>query len=467
MAGDRRKLTLLIGALWVAEVTGSFETAMILAALKRLIQDFGNPAMVGWLITGYLIVGAAIAAIVGRLGDLFGRRQTLIVVLAIGAVGSLISALSTNFPVLLAGRLMQGVTGAILPLCIGLVHENLGKDRAPMAIGLMISGASIGTAAGLVVGGMIVDHFSWHGIFFASAGLCVAAALAMLAFVPQSLRRLSGLPVDWFSGLAFAPGVAFVLVYFSTGKDWGWANGWSLAALVAGLMLIAWWVRQSLASPNPLIAIRSFTNRTIAVGGAVTALVSMSTLQITVFFSLLLQAPNWTVAGLGLSATLAGVAKLPSNLSSTFAGPLGGWLAGRGGGRIALVVGGLITTTGWLMWFVFDVDSFAVVVAQLIVISFGATMLFSVAPTIIAQASPPERISEISGVLTVIRQLFLGIGAQMVTTLLAVDVVRRDHETYPSPFAYDLTVTVIIGLCVAAILVAFALPRTIQPQEPS
>ncbi|HEV7341699.1 MAG TPA: MFS transporter [Sphingopyxis sp.] len=461
----KRNLPLLIAALWVAEVTGSFETAMILAALKKLIEDFGNPAMVGWLITGYLIVGAAIAAVVGRLGDLFGRRRVLIVVLAIGAIGSLISALSTNFPVLLAGRLMQGVTGAILPLCIGLVHENMPKDRAPMAIGLMISGASIGTAAGLVVGGMIVDQFSWHGIFFTSAGLCVTAALATLAFVPVSIRRPSIQAVDWMSGLAFAPGVALVLVYFSMGKSWGWGNPMSLGALALGVALVAWWVRRSLASANPLIAIRSFADRTIAVGGAVTALVSMSTLQITVFFSLLLQAPAWTVAGLGLTATMAGLAKLPSNLSSTFAGPLGGWLAGRGGGRIALVVGGLITTAGWLLWFVLEIDSFALAVAQLIVISFGATMLFSVAPTVIAQASPPERISEISGMLTVIRQLFLGIGAQMVTTLLAVDVVRRGDEIYPSPFAYDLTVTVIVGICLVAILVAFALPRQFSPQE--
>ena len=461
----KRNLPLLIAALWVAEVTGSFETAMILAALKKLIEDFGNPAMVGWLITGYLIVGAAIAAVVGRLGDLFGRRRVLIVVLAIGAIGSLISALSTNFPVLLVGRLMQGVTGAILPLCIGLVHENMPKDRAPMAIGLMISGASIGTAAGLVVGGMIVDQFSWHGIFFTSAGLCVTAALATLAFVPVSIRRPSIQAVDWMSGLAFAPGVALVLVYFSMGKSWGWGNPMSLGALALGVALVAWWVRRSLASANPLIAIRSFADRTIAVGGAVTALVSMSTLQITVFFSLLLQAPAWTVAGLGLTATMAGLAKLPSNLSSTFAGPLGGWLAGRGGGRIALVVGGLITTAGWLLWFVLEIDSFALAVAQLIVISFGATMLFSVAPTVIAQASPPERISEISGMLTVIRQLFLGIGAQMVTTLLAVDVVRRGDEIYPSPFAYDLTVTVIVGICLVAILVAFALPRQFSPQE--
>lgn len=460
----RSKLTLLIGALWIAELTGSFETAMILAALKKLIEEFGDPALVGWLITGYLIVGAAIAAVVGRLGDMYGRRQTLVTVLAIGAIGSLISALSENFGVLLAGRLMQGVTGAILPLSIGLVHENLGKDRAPMAIGLMISGASIGTAAGLIVGGMIVDQFNWHGIFFASALLCSVSAVSIICFVPKSVRQLAGPAVDWISGLAFAPGVALVLIYFSTGKDWGWTSSWSLGTLALGLALIAWWLYRSLSSANPLIAVRSFGNRTIAIGGAVTALVSMSTLQISVFFSLLLQAPKWTVAGLGLTATMAGLAKLPSNISSVFAGPLGGWLAGRGGGRNALVIGGLITTTGWVLALL-DTSSFTIVVAELIVISFGATMLFSVAPTIIAHASPPGRISEISGMLTVIRQLFLGIGAQMVTTLLAVDVVNKGTETYPSPYAYQLTIIAIIALCVLAILVAFALPRTLQTKD--
>ncbi|ALH80367.1 MFS transporter [Sphingopyxis macrogoltabida] len=463
----RRNLPLIIGALWIAEVTGSFETAMILAALKKLIEDFGNPAMVGWLITGYLIVGAAIAAIVGRLGDLFGRRQVLVVVLIIGAVGSLISALSTNFPVLLAGRLMQGVTGAILPLCIGLVHENAGKERAPMAIGLMISGASIGTAAGLVVGGMIVDNFSWHGVFFASAGLCAVSAVAIGGLLPRSPRHPASEPVDWLSGLAFAPGVALVLVYFTMGKDWGWASPLPLATLAIGVLLTLWWWRASLASPNPLIAVRSFSDRTIAIGSAVTALVAMSALQITVFFSLMMQAPVWTLAGLGFTATLAGIAKLPSNLSSVFAGPLGGWLAARGGGRFALIAGGVFTVIGWLLWFAMDVDSFAKVVAQLIIISFGTTMLFSVAPTIIAQASPPERISEISGLLTVIRQLFMGIGAQMVTTLLAADIVRRGSEVYPSPFAYDITVAVIAALCTAAVLTALALPRQHSSQEPS
>lgn len=454
-----RNLPLLVAALWIAEVTGSFETAMILAALKALVQSFGDPALVGWLITGYLIVGAAVAAIIGCLGDLFGRRRVLIISLMIAAVGSLISAFSSNFNILLAGRLLQGLTGAILPLCIGLVHENLSARRVPMGIGLMISGASIGTAAGLVVGGFIVDQFGWHAIFLASAGLCSLSALATGCFVPVSPHRHTGQTVDWLSGLAFAPGVVLVLIYFNMGKAQGWISLPALSAMAVGLLLIGWWWRASLQSPNPLIAVRSFGNRTIAIICAVTALVSMGALQITVYFSLLLQAPVWTVAGLGLSATVAGLAKLPSNISSVLAGPLSGWLTGRGGGRMALIIGGLITLTGWLLHFSIGATSFAMVVGQLIVISFGTTMLFTVAPTILAQVSPADRISEISGLLTVIRQLFMGIGAQMVTMLLAADIVQQQGESYPSAFAYDLACGAIILLCALAVGTALALPR--------
>lgn len=454
----------LILALWIAEVTGSFETAMILAALKALIADFGDPAKVGWLVTGYLIVGAAIAAIVGRLGDLYGRRRVLTIVLAIGAAGSLISALSASFPMLLAGRLMQGVTGAILPLCIGLVRENVSGERAAVTIGLMISGASVGTAAGLVIGGLIVDTWSWHGVFAASAGLCTVALVGVLALVPRSPTAPDIGRTDWLSGILFAPGVALALIYLTLAPRRGWSDPFLLALLAAGIALVAWWVRRSLTSPAPLVSVRAFADRTVAVGGAVTALVAMSTLQITVFFSLLLQAPTWTSAGLGLSATAAGLAKLPSNIASMLAAPLGGWLAGRGGGRTAMVVGGLITTTGWGL-VLLDASSVTIVVAELIVISFGATMLFAVAPTIISQASPPDRVSEIAGLVTVLRQLFLGIGAQLVTTLLAVETVTRGSERYPSPLAYQTTVVAIIAVSLLATLVCFALPTAKSKKE--
>ena len=176
--------------------------------------------------------------------------------------------------------------------------------------------------------------------------------------------------------------------------------------------------------------------------------------------SILLQAPQWTMVGLGVSATVAGLAKLPSNILATFAGPLSGWLTGRGGGRMAMVIGGGITTAGWLLAYALH-DDLLTVILVLCVISFGTTMLFAVAPTIIADAAPPERTSEVSGMLAVVRGLCMGIGAQLVTTLLASDTVTQagGTETYPSEAAFGLTILVIAALCLAATLLAFALPK--------
>ena len=174
-------------------------------------------------------------------------------------------------------------------------------------------------------------------------------------------------------------------------------------------------------------------------------------------FSLLLQAPKWTAIGLGLSATVAGLAKLPSNLSSVFAGPLGGWLTGRGGGRIAMVSGGLITALGWTLALI-DTSSVTIVIAELIVISFGTTMLFAVAPTIIAGEAAHDRTSEVTGMLGVIRSLFMGVGSQIIATALAWDQVTRGSETYPSPAAFKLAMGLIVLLTLGAVAVSFALP---------
>jgi MFS family permease len=450
----------LIFALFIAEVTGSFESAMIIAAMKYLIQEFGDPALVGWLVTSYLIVGAAAAALVGRLGDIFGRRRVLLITLTIGLLGSLISALATDFTWLLVGRIMQGMTGAILALCIGLVRENIPAQHVPMGIGLMISGASLGTAAGLILGGWIADNYSWHGVFFASAAFCTSTIIAALAFVPKSPRGAAADGIDWFSGILFAPGIMALLFYVGSIAKKGLFDPLGLMALGSGSALLAFWLWRSLRAEQPLLDVRQFKNRNVLVANIVTAFVALSSLQITLIFAILLQAPLWTGVGLGVTSLVSGLAKLPSNLVSTFAGPLSGWLTGRGGGRSAMLAGGTLAAVGWILALFFH-DSLGVVVAVLCVISFGTTILFAVGPTILAEAVPPDRTSEVSGMLTVVRGLFQGIGAMIITTLLATEVVSdpSSKAQYPTEWAFQVTLCVVILFSVMATLCAFALPK--------
>jgi MFS family permease len=452
----------LLAVLWAAEATAAFEGSMIYAAQRYINQDFGDTALLGLLYSSYLIVGAAAAALVGRMGDVFGRRRLTIIVLALGSLGSVMSVFSTGSPnLLLAGRIFQGLTAAILPLAVGLVRENMPPDKVPMGIGLMISGASLGTASGLVIGGLIADNFSWHGIFIASTLFCFASLIGVLAVIPKSARLPNVSEIDWLSGVLFAPGIMLMVWYFSTIAKLGLFHRAGLIAFGAGLLLLLFWLWRSLKAAIPLIDVRLFKIRSVLVANLVTALVALSSLQITLIFAVLLQTPLWTGIGLGATATLAGFAKLPSNILSTFGGPLSGWITGRGGGRAAMLCGGLLSTMGWVLAY-FIHDSIFNVILVLCVISFGTTILFTVGPTILSQAVPDERTSEVSGMLAVTRSLFSGIGAMMVTMLLATTVVQdpSGKAEYATAAAFQLTVLVVMAFSVLATLCAFALPKS-------
>ncbi|MCK9542334.1 MAG: MFS transporter [Novosphingobium sp.] len=454
------KFIALILALWLAEIVGSFETAMIFAAQRPLIEELGDTVRFGWLVTSYLVIAAGMAAIVGRLGDMFGRRNLLIVALLTGLVGSLMSAWATSYPMLLGGRCLQGVTGAALPLCIGLAREHCAPERVPLVIGLVISGASIGTAMGLVIGGVIVDQFSWHGVFYASALLSLLAVPVLLLAIPAAKATIPHRSVDWIGGILFAPAVLLVLLGITNGSRWGFLSPWTFGCLAVGLVLLLVWIVSSLRSEKPLIDIRLLGRREVWVSNLSSSLVAMSALQITLVFSLMLQAPVWTGIGLGLSATMAGLTKLPSNFSSLFAGPFTGWLTSRWGGRLALLVSGGLTVAGWLLAVFFN-GSVAQLIVVLIVISFGTTMLLTTGMTIVSTAVPVDRTSEAIGMMSVFRGACMGIGAQLVSLLLATSTVTAPSggAAYPTPTAFMLAIGFIIVLCGAATVLALLLPR--------
>lgn len=451
----------VVVALLIAETVGSFETAMIYAALSKLIADLGDPVKVGWLVTAYLLIGAGSAALAGRLGDIYGRRRVLLVLLGAAALGSLLSALSLNYPMLLAGRALQGLSGAIMPLTIGLVRESVPPARIGRGVGILISGSSAGTAGGLVLGGLIVDHYSWHAVFIASAGLAIVAALATIAWVPASRRAPGGGSIDWLSGTLFVPAILMILCAVTYGPKWGAFDPATLGFALGGALLLTLWAWVSQRSPEPLFDVRLFRSRAVVVANLITIGLALGALQITLVFSALLQSPRWTLIGLGASATLAGLAKLPANVGSMIAGPLSAWFADRTSLRAALLLGGAMTAAGWASAMVFH-GSVAQVAIVLCLVSSGTTIVFAGTHTVLAVATPPDRTSEAVGMLTVIRQTFMGIGSQLIAIALASETVAAPggQARFPGPGAFMLTFGSVAALTALTTLIAFALPRS-------
>ncbi|MET0378576.1 MAG: MFS transporter [Spongiibacteraceae bacterium] len=466
---QRPPVALVLIALIFAELTAGFETTMIYAALKTLMQTFHNPIGVGWLITIYLLVSAAAAAICGRLGDIYGRRRMVLIVLGMAVVGSFVSAFATSLPWVICGRGIQGMAGAIMPLCFGLARENLPEDKVALGIGVVTATASVGAGAGLIVGGLLIDNFSWNAIFMVSGTMAVISLIGVRLCVPPSPERRTGEKLDLLGGLLFVPAIAAVLLAISNGAAWGWLDSRTLGLTAGGLALLAFWVFYELRQKTPLINVRLLANRNVATANIVMALIGLGTMNVMQILSLLVQQPAWTAIGLGATATMAGLMKLPSNVFGVFASTWSGYMSGKRGGRFSMICGISIFTTGWLLLIPMH-SSIWEVIAMLVLISVGTSIAYTGVPSLIVATAPADRTSEATGLMTVIRSVAQGIGAQLIVFLLATETISDATQgpgIFPARDAYLLAFAVIGSTGVLAALIALTLPKARPLPQPA
>ncbi len=455
----------IIAAVFTVEVCATFETSMLYAALPTLIRQFGDPIMAGWLVTMHMLIGTVACVVAGRLGDMFGRRRIMLLLLIGATLGSVLSAVTTNFPLVLFGRALQGFATAAIPLSIGILRENLPEKRLPVAVGLMTTAQGMGVAIGLVLGGAIIDNLNWHWLFVISGVLLVFAYAAVRLIVPARPGTPPTQRIDWIEGLLPAPAIGAMLLGLSLSKTYGWLDPRCYAVAGFGVLLLVVWARRSLAAREPFINLRLLGERNIAVANLSSILLGMGSAQIVFVFSTYMQAPAWTMAGLGFTATVAGLAKLPSNALSFFAGPLSGWLALKRSVGLPILIGGLMAAAGWLVGLSLP-NTLGAMIALLCLISFGTTLMRAALPIVIVESAPADRTSEAIGTMSVIGGMFAAIGTQMIALALASDMVMAPMggASFPSPHAYRLTMAVIAALSLAAGLCALMLAR--REREP-
>ena len=457
----RSNYVAIVGALLIAEIAAIFETTMIYVALPTLIREFGDPVTAGWLVTSHGLIGTSAALMAGRLGDIYGRKSVLLIMLAIAIAGSVLSAVTSNYMLVLVGRSLQGLSAALIPLSIGIIRETLAKDRVPVAIGLMTTGMGMGTALGLVLGGWIIDTFPWHTLFVVSAVLLAVSWVAIKLLIPASPGTPPRVPIDWVEGLLPIPGITALLLGISFSNALGWLDPTVLGLIALGCAIMAYWAKRSLGATEPFINLRLLARRNVALAIGLSVLLSLGTLQITLVFSAYIQNDAWTGVGMALSATEAGLAKLPSNILSFFAGPLSGWLMVKAGMRMPVFAAGLLGTAGWLLALTFP-TSLVYVILLLCVISFGTTMLNAAIPNLIVASVPENRTSEAIGAMSVFRGMAQAIGSQIVAVMLAFGAVSATGggAQLPSAVSFRITIAWIAGLTLLGALTSFLLrPR--------
>ena len=457
---SRRAIVQIFIAFILAEFTAALELSEVYTALPALMRAFPDSTNVAWVVTIHFLVYASAAALCGKLSELFGLKRVLLAALIIAGTGSVISACSTSLTTLIIGRGLQGVGSSAVPLTYGLVRQLMPPARVPMAVSIVAMAATVMGSLGLLIGGVMIDHFPWHTIFYLSASLCALAILAAIVFLPATPPGPNPGKLDIVGAILFVPAISGVLLSITFAKKAGWGDSGTLSLLGAGLVIFAIWIVYELRQADPLVDLRLMMRRQIGLGDACMVFLALGALQNTQVLPIIMQQPQWTGLGFGLTATFTGLLQLPIMALYMCGSPLSGYLATRYCARHAALVGGALVSVGWIaialkhdnLWFVMGMDY---------VQALGMAVLYAAIPNLIVEEAPAARVSEATGMLSVIRSVSLGIGSQLVAFALTTAIVSdpaKGAGKFPADAAYTLTFG---GMAIASLLLfatAYALP---------
>jgi EmrB/QacA subfamily drug resistance transporter len=343
-------LTLVAVAIGVMVVT--LDGTIVAVANPAIQKDLGaSLAEVQWITNGYLLALAVSLITAGKLGDRFGHRQTFLIGIAGFALSSAAIGLSTGVGLVIGFRVAQGVFGALLmPAALGLLRATFPAEKLNMAIGIwgMVIGAS--TAAGPIVGGLLVEHVSWQSIFFVNLPIGLAAIAVSLRTVRET-RDPDAARVD-LAGLVTFSAALFALVFaLVRGNTEGWGSTTIVGLLVLSAVLLVSFVVVEARQERPMLDLTLFRNRTF-VGVSIVAF-ALSASMFAMFLYLTLYLQNI----LGYSPLAAGLRFLPVTLLSFVCAAISGNLTERVPTRILLGVGLGLVALGLLLMSGVDKDS--------------------------------------------------------------------------------------------------------------
>lgn len=414
-----------------------------------------------WTMTAWLIAAAVATPLLGRVGDLAGRRRTFLVVLAVVGVGDIVALLSPDLTTLLLGRILQGVGGALFPLAFGLLRDTLPPARVTGAIGATSAVIGIGGAAGSVLAGPLSDAIGWRGLFALPLAISVIGFVATFAFVPASRTRATG-RVNLVSAVLLSAWLVALLVPLSSGSRWGWASPITIGLFVAAAVLLAAWVVAELRASEPLVDIRMLLDRAIWPTNLAGILVGAAAFGFWGYLPQFLQVPDATGWGLGLSAGTAGLVLLPLLVGMSAIGFATGALSrivplrallGAGAAAMGVSVAAAVVAHGEVWQLATAGGLFGI----------GIGLAYAASASIIVQSVPADRVGVATGMNANLRTIGSAVGSAMTAAIVFGQV---DAGGSPREIGYDLAWIVVALLAVSAAIVVGTVRTTRRTERP-
>ncbi|WP_141312345.1 MFS transporter [Streptomyces spinoverrucosus] len=427
----------------------------IVPELPRLLN--ASSSNTAWAVTATLLAAAVATPVMGRLGDMYGKRRMLLVSVVMLVAGSVTAALSDSLAPVIVGRVLQGLASGVIPLGISIMRDELPAERLGSATALMSASLGVGGALGLPAAALIADNFDWHVLFWTSAALGVVAGLLVLTLVPESQVRTGG-RFDLVGGVGMAVGLVCLLLGISKGADWGWTSGTTLGLFGVAVVVLLVWGWWELRVGQPLVDLRATARRQVLVTNLASVAVGFAMFAMSLVIPQLLQLPSETGYGLGQSMLAAGLVMAPSGLVMMATAPVSAAVSKAKGPKVTLMIGALIVAAGYALNILL-MDQVWHFVLVSCVIGAGIGFTYGSMPALIMSAVPASETAAANSLNTLMRSIGTSVASAVAGVILAQMTTTFGSFSLPSQDGFRTVLAVGAGAALLAFAVASFLPR--------
>ncbi|GGJ11845.1 MFS transporter [Streptomyces brasiliensis] len=431
---------------------------LLVPVIKDLPQLLDTaPSNATWVLTSTLLSGAVATPIMGRLGDLYGKRRMLILSLAVMVVGALISALTSQLLTMIAGRALQGFAMGAIPLGIGLMRDMLPRERLGSAMALMSSSIGVGGGLALPAAALVAQHADWHALFYGAAGLGVLSIALTLLVVPESPARAEG-TFDLLGALGLSAGLVLFLLPITKGSDWGWTSGTTLGLFGAAAVVLLLWGVLELRLKAPLVDLRTTARPAVLFTNLSSIMVGVSFYVVSLVLPQLLQLPKATGYGLGQSMVAAGLLVAPLGLTMMFTAPVYARLSAKYGPKVTLILGMLIIGIGYGAGLgLMSAPWQSLVIA--VILGAGIGLAYSSLPALIVGAVPASETGAANGLNTLMRSIGTSVSSAVIGMVLANTAHTVGGVAIPTMRGFHVSFLIATGAVALGLLLALFLPK--------
>jgi MFS family permease len=422
--------------------------------LPRLLH--ASAAGTAWAITATLLAAAVATPIMGRLGDMYGKRRMLLISVAMLVSGSVVAALSSSLTPMIVGRAMQGLASGVIPLGISIMRDELPREKLATATAQMSASLGVGGALGLPAAALLAENTNWHNLFWVSAALGLVVLALVLRFVPESSVR-SGGRFDVLGGVGLSAGLISLLLAISQGAGWGWTSGRTLglfAFAVVVLLVWGWWERRT---TEPLVDLRTTARPQVLLTNLASMVFGFAMFAMSLVLPQLLQMPEATGFGLGQSMLASGLVMGPSGLVMLLTAPLSARISNTRGPKVTLMLGAVVVAAGYGFGSVLMGSVWELVLVSLL-IGAGIGLAYGAMPALIMAAVPVSETAAANSFNTLMRSIGTSVSSAVAGVILAQLTINLGGYTLPSQTGFRVVLIIGAGAALSALAIASFIP---------